>query len=381
MRRAALATLLVLSCSAALGQQPPPEFDSGYEAPALELKATSPALAAGIKVGLLAVALGLAAWLVHWRRSRRWVVVLTVASLVYFGFLERGCICPVGSIQNVVLALTSNYAIPVAVLFIFMLPLLASLVFGRVFCAAVCPLGCLQDVVIAKPVQVPRWLDKPLGLGRYLVLGAAVFGVTAGGRFLVCEFDPLVPFFRLSDFAWMIIAGVAVLLLGLVVARPYCRYVCPYGAILSITSRQPTWRMLLSPEDCINCTLCESACPFGAIRPPRPEPKRSRSLVATTWGAAVAAVAALAIGGWMLGGMFDHALAGSLLGGWSGLVIAAGSFSFLYERERKTYEIDQTRCLACGRCFSACPKERKRIGMAAAERPGTKSVEGEGASS
>jgi len=381
MRRAALATLLVLSASAAFGQQPPPEFDSGYDPPALELTTTSPALAAGIKAGLLTVALGLAAWLVHRRRSRRWVAALAVVSLVYFGFLERGCICPVGSIQNVVLALTSNYAIPVAVLLIFTLPLLASLIFGRVFCAAVCPLGCLQDVVIARPVQVPRWLDGPLSLGRYLVLGAAVFGVAAGGRFLVCEFDPLVPFFRLSDFAWMILAGVAVLLLGTVVARPYCRYVCPYGAILSITSRQPTWKVQLSPESCINCTLCESACPFGAIRPPRPELKRSRSLVSATWVTAVAVVAALAAGGGMLGGIFDRSLAGSLLGGWSGLVIAAGSLRPLYEGERKTYEIDQAKCLACGRCFSACPKERKRIGMAAAERPSATSDEGEGGSS
>ena len=76
--------------------------------------------------------------------------MLAIACLAYFGFYREGCICPIGSIQNVAVALVDpDYAVPYFVIGIFLLPLAAALFFGRVFCGGVCALGAVQERELA----------------------------------------------------------------------------------------------------------------------------------------------------------------------------------------------------------------------------------------
>jgi len=220
-------------------------------------------------VVLLAAALGLAAWLALWRRQRGWIVALTTACVLYFGFYREGCICPIGSTQNVTVALVDHtYAAPYYVIAIFVLPLLAALLFGRVFCAGVCPLGAIQELVALKPVQVPPRLDRTLGWLKWVYLGAALCfaALPAIERdFVICRYDPFVGLFRFTGAAWLLMLGGAILIAGVFVGRPYCRWLCPYGALLSAFSRY-AWRPFsITPDRELDCGLCQSACPYGAI--------------------------------------------------------------------------------------------------------------------
>lgn len=222
-----------------------------------------------LDLGLLAGALGLAAWLVLAKRSRRYVVLLATVCLAYFGFFREGCICPIGSIQNVTTALVDpGYAIPYFVIGIFMLPLVAALFFGRVFCSGVCALGAIQEMVLLKPIEVPRWLDRLLGSFKWIYLAAAiVFAVlpAVNRDFIICRFDPFVGFFRFTAPFHMFLLGGALLLLGVFVGRPYCRYLCPYGALLSVFSRYAWKSVSITPDRELDCGLCDKACPYGAI--------------------------------------------------------------------------------------------------------------------
>jgi NosR/NirI family transcriptional regulator, nitrous oxide reductase regulator len=67
---------------------------------------------------------------------------------------------------------TRKYSIPIVVTATFFLPLVVALFFGRAFCGGVCALGAIQELVLLKPVQVPRRLDRALGLLKYVYLGA-----------------------------------------------------------------------------------------------------------------------------------------------------------------------------------------------------------------
>jgi NAD-dependent dihydropyrimidine dehydrogenase PreA subunit len=220
-------------------------------------------------VALLAAALGASAWLALRGRRRAGLVALSVFCLAYFGFYREGCVCPVGATQNVAVALVdARYAVPHYVVATFVLPLAAALLFGRVFCSGVCPLGAIQELVTLRPVTVPARLDRALGSLKWLYLGVAVYFAVlpaASRDFLICRFDPFVGLFRFTGSAWLLLTGGALLVLGVFVGRPYCRWLCPYGALLSAFSRY-AWRSFsITPDRELDCGLCQDACPYGAI--------------------------------------------------------------------------------------------------------------------
>ena len=376
-----------------------------------------------LDVIVLVAALSLASYLALKRRRRREIFILMVFSLGYFGFYREGCVCPIGAIQNIAFALfDSSYAIPYVVLAFFLLPLLFTLLFGRSFCGAVCPLGAIQDVVLLKPLAVPSWLQQSLGLLAYVYLGAAVLFAATGSAFIICEYDPFVSFFRLSGSLNMLVLGFSFLIIGLFVGRPYCRFLCPYGALLRLLSRLSLWRVTITPAECVRCRLCEDSCPFDAIEPanlnqthPRTQTDKKRL------GILLALLPVFMIaGGWMVSllhvpfskmnftvrlaeqiaaedtgttekiseaSKYFHEKAQSeeilmqrktdvsndalkkrrqfrwgcwLLGGFIGLVIGVKLILLAVYRRREDYQADRAHCVACGRCYAYCPIEHLR---------------------
>jgi NosR/NirI family transcriptional regulator, nitrous oxide reductase regulator len=416
---------------------PPPEFDSGYRMPATTTPVPRAPGMEYVDVLVLLVTLSLATHAVLKQRSRRAIFGLTLFSLAYFGFYRKGCICAIGSTQDVALALgNSNYFVPFTVVLFFLLPLLFTLFFGRTFCAAVCPLGAVQDAVLVRPVKVASWLEHALGLIPFFYLGAGVLFAATGSAFLFCQYDPFVAFFRRSGSAGMLALGAGFVLVGLFIGRPYCRFLCPYGALLSVLSRFSRWNVTLSPEDCLHCELCEIACPFGAIR--EPEPNAAAAPVQPGWGRlAVLGILtlSLAVGGGWVGSRLSNPLSrmhptvrlaeriaaeeagkikldtessptamapirpdtvedqirtasqafrqtgrpvtevyaaarqlqgrfvwgGGLLGAFIGLVLGAKLIALSFREARTIYEPDRASCVACGRCYSHCPKELVRV--------------------
>ncbi len=409
-----LATLLP-ALTLAAGRFPTPEFSFDYQFHRIATPMPRPPAFEWIDVVVLVLTLGLAAWLAIVRRSRLEVFVLTVFAVAYFGFYRVGCVCTVGAVQNVALALGTDYVLPVSVGLFFLLPLLFALLFGRVFCAAVCPLGALQETLVIKPVKVPIWLERSLGLIPFVFLGLAVLFAWNDSGFLICRYDPYIAFFRLGGFTHVLIAGGVVLLIGAFVGRPYCRFLCPLAAIFRLLAPLSAWRVRLAGDDCINCHLCADACPYNAIRPPTVE-ERSKPPSTGRWTLAAIVIAfPVAIGlGAFLGYLGSDYLAGTnqtvqtaarvfaeqqgivegtteqseafyergepvgelyreaagitrrfeigstVLGGFIGLIVVGQLIAVSLRRSREHYEIDPAACVSCARCFSSCPLENKR---------------------
>ena len=247
----------------------PEDIGGGYMTPPAQRFPPRAAWLFLLDVVLLTVALIMAALIAHrWRR--RWMAVtLSLTSLVYFGFYRQGCVCPIGATQNVATGLADGaYNVPLAVLAFFLLPLVAALLVGRVFCGGPCPLGAIQDLVLVKPKQLPLTVDRWGGKFRYVYLVIAVMLAAAPAvsrEYPICRFDPFVGFFRLTGPVTMLGLGVLLLILGTFIGRPYCRFLCPYGALLGIVSRFAFKPIQITPDEELDCGLCTEACPFGAI--------------------------------------------------------------------------------------------------------------------
>jgi ferredoxin len=314
----------------------------------------------------------------------------------------------------------SSYAVPLAVIAFFSLPLLTALVWGRGFCAGVCPHGAIQDLVLVKPLKVPRWLDESLRVLPWIYLGLSLLLAATGGMFLICKYDPFVGIFRFAGPRAMLVAGVVMLALSMFIGRPYCRYLCPYGALLGMLSRVAKWRPSVTPDTCTRCRLCESACPFGALNQPLSAPPGQPRLAAARRRPVLMCVAlplAALLFGWLggrvglatmplhpvgklaalvlleeakdisgkqpdevtafqrhgadRGGLEAKAAAletrllhlGRGLGALFGLVLVLQIARVFRPEESADYETDRTHCVSCARCFKACPYELLRRGV------------------
>jgi len=424
-----LALSLVLSAPAfAAPTEPPTAFEGGYVKPETIEPAGPGPLWPYVDVAVMVAFLAVGTMFLHWMRSRRAVWLLSIAALAYFGFFRHGCVCAVGAVQNIALTLGQGgeaYAVPIPVLATFAIPLVWALFAGRVFCGAVCPLGAIQDIVHLKSFRVPAWLDAGLGLFAPAVLLAAVLLAALDAMFIVCKFDPFVGFFRLSGPAAVLLAGGAVLALGVVVGRPYCRWACPYGVLLGAAgrlSRRPP--LSISPTPCVTCRLCERVCPVNAIVAPTPAgpvDESARRRARRAMAVAVLSLPVLAVVGAVSGALagpavsrvhpavrsaeriaadqhaapdaisdetraarraktedqllqraddvrrqfvWGTAIAASLLG-----LAAGGKLIWLSRRRRnELYEADPARCVSCARCYTACPVQRRyEDGMALSE--------------
>jgi NosR/NirI family transcriptional regulator, nitrous oxide reductase regulator len=116
-------------------------------------------------------------------------------------------------------------------------------------------------------VRVPSWLEHPLSLLAYVYLGLGVLFAATGSAYVICQYDPFVPIFRLGGPFYMIVLAGLFIVLAMFVGRPYCRFLCPYAVLLRLFSRVSKNHMNIYPDSCINCRLCEESCPFEAINP------------------------------------------------------------------------------------------------------------------
>jgi NosR/NirI family transcriptional regulator, nitrous oxide reductase regulator len=395
---------------------PRPEFESGYTFPSNQLLNQRGPVWEYVDVAVLIATLLVTSWLALKRRSRQGLLWTSIFTLAYFGFYRQGCICSVGSIQNVALSLfNSGYAIPVTALLFFIIPLVFALLSGRVFCSGVCPLGAIQEVTGFRQVKVPKRIESILTTIPFIYLGLSILFAATGSQFLICRYDPFVGIFRIDAPFAMIIFGSLLLVAGIFVNRPYCRYLCPYGVMLGFFSRFSVKHLSITPAECRVCRLCETVCPYDAIlaadkvtkepEVPVAEGKRkylymllipvlaiagavifsnlapSLSVVNKKVSLAkevrlekekgIKAVSKEALA-YMESGKSEEELykeealvltrfikGSPWVGLFLGLSLGIGLYSSMIRERRTEYEPDRGRCVSCGKCFKYCPVKVK----------------------
>ena len=399
----------------AVARFPKPDFTSGYQYPDIVYGAPNELFWNILDVVLLIVMMGLVVWAAYKKRSRTTILSMSLVSVLYFGFFRSGCVCSVGSIQNVVTAaVDSNYHLPWYVLLVFLLPIVFALLFGRVFCSGVCPLGALQELVNVRNFRLSRAVSATLTMIPWIYLAFTILYAATRSQFLICRLDPFIGIIRLGGDLGVMSFGIVLLIMSIFIGRPFCQFLCPYGALLSVFSALSWKKLEMTDKGCINCALCSVSCPVDAIRSPqnsRTKEERSRGVNRIILFAILLPVLTFA-GSILVGTQSNalslahkdvylyellqrqesqpeleeplevetfHALGGDmeelkakvddirsdyqfyayLIGALIGFVIGFKLLKLSLKRGRKTYEIDMARCTLCGKCFNYCPQNKE----------------------
>lgn len=139
--------------------------------------------------------------------------------------------------------------------------LILTFLFGRHFCGYLCPIGAVQELAYTAPLPKVRTIrKKELSTIRGIVL-LVLLGAGLGAGVSVLSLFGLREFFTLT-LSTSFAVFVAIVLVSLCIYRPFCRVICPLGALFQLAAA-PGWWKLGRTDACINCHRCERICPAG----------------------------------------------------------------------------------------------------------------------
>ena len=149
--------------------------------------------------------------------------------------------------------------------------------FRNGFCSWLCPVGTISEylwragrTLFRRNFRLPGWLDIPLRGLKYLLLTLFLWAVSSMSAHAIEGFmrSPygviadvkMLDFFRYLGAAGFIVLGILVAA-SLLVENFWCRYLCPYGALLGLASLLSPLRIRREASACIDCQKCARACP------------------------------------------------------------------------------------------------------------------------
>ena len=163
-------------------------------------------------------------------------------------------------------------------LIILLMVLATAVLFKRGFCSWVCPFGLLTEYlnrlhkfIFRENVKLPRWLDYPLRSLKYLLLAFFLWAIVLQMNAAALEYFIYSPynmvadikmlhfFTHISNFAlWVLII---LLVMSILVRNFWCRYLCPYGALLGVLSFFSILKIHRNEDTCTQCQKCTRTCP------------------------------------------------------------------------------------------------------------------------
>jgi polyferredoxin len=163
-------------------------------------------------------------------------------------------------------------------LIILLMVVATAILLKRGFCSWVCPFGLLTEYlnrlhrfIFRKEVRVPRWLDYPLRSLKYLLLAFFLWAIVLKMNAVALEYFIYSPYNMVADIKMLhfftnistFTLWVLIILVGLsiLIRNFWCRYLCPYGALLGVLSFLSLFKIHRNDKTCTQCQKCTRTCP------------------------------------------------------------------------------------------------------------------------
>lgn len=191
---------------------------------------------------------------------------------------------PISSLMNIyyfILSGNIHYFHP-AGLFIMIGILLVSFLIGKSFCGWICPIGFLSETIgefsnkiynrfFGRVPKLPGIIDYPLRLIKYILLSFFIYIIffvmdtESLKKFLDSDYNLMSDikmylfFAEISQFTLLVIAFLFIM--SVFIRNFWCRYLCPYGALLGFLGLFSPNRITRNSNSCIDCKKCNKICP------------------------------------------------------------------------------------------------------------------------
>lgn len=234
-----------------------------------------------------------------------------VQGKIYTGKLKNICVpglncyscpgalgsCPIGSLQSALGSRTNKISLYVSGFMIFI-----GAIFGRFVCGWLCPFGLIQDLLnkIPFPKKIKTFKgDKILRKFKYLILlvfviilPMTVADITGQGDPWFCKYicpagmlQGGLPLTLLNEtlrsaigflYAWKFVILAVTVLISVLIYRPFCKYICPLGAVYALFNKVSVFRLRCDKEKCISCKKCSRVCKMNVD--PSQDPNNSECI-------------------------------------------------------------------------------------------------------
>ncbi len=191
--------------------------------------------------------------------------------------------CPIGSLQAVLADRNYSFAFYVAGLL-----LLVGALAGRFVCGWLCPFGLVQDLLYKLPFprklkklpgdKILKYLKYVILIGFVIILPLTVLDIVDQGSPWFCKYicpsgtlfagvplisaNPMLQSALGWLFTWKLAVLIVLIILSVIVFRPFCKYLCPLGAVYGLFNPIALYRFRVCGDKCTKCGACRRACPM-----------------------------------------------------------------------------------------------------------------------
>ena len=201
-------------------------------------------------------------------------------SIPFVGAASLHAICPFGGVVSIYTFATAGKFVQKIHNSSFILMIAAFILaigFGPLICGWVCPLGSFQEwtAKVGRKINgkkynhiIPAQVDSKLRYIRYIVLALVIYVTATTTKLVFQDYDPYFALFNFwsSEVAPAALTILAItIVLALFIERPWCKYACPYGAVLGLFNFIRIFKIRREVSTCIDCKLCDRSCPMNIV--------------------------------------------------------------------------------------------------------------------